>query len=228
MHLHAFLHRALGRGAGVRFCLRHDQRRLRRVFVHGLQRAEHERARELDVDVEFRGAMLQRLEFADRAVELPALLEVGERALEHGVSQSEQLRRDHRAPEVEHFIEHRAGGVHFAQYRVRLDAHADEAQARCVVRVGHQRALDVYPGGARIDEQQRQAALRSARRHDEAVGHMAVEHEGLRAVQAQAVAVARRRGRNGIRPVLARLVDRNGDHHFGRGDRGQKPGLLRL
>ena len=67
--------------------------------------------------------------------------------------------------------------------------------------------------GLRIDQEQRDAvrlvvAAGGARRHDQQVGHVAVDHEGLCALQLEAVAGAGGLQRDRVRTMLRPLVDR--------------------
>src|ERR1700682_994819 len=66
-----------------------------KIRIERLQRLQHRGAGDLDLDVKLRGAVLQRLEFADQSAELLALLEVADGATEHFPA------------EADHFLGHR-------------------------------------------------------------------------------------------------------------------------
>src|ERR1700680_3621046 len=69
MHLHALLNRQRGRRAGARLRHRHRGAGILKICIQRLQRFEYCGAGNLDLDIKLRGAMLQRLEFADRLAE---------------------------------------------------------------------------------------------------------------------------------------------------------------
>ena len=78
VHLHAFLHRQRRDAAGLGLGDRDEQLRLRVAGIEQLRRLERRGAGDLDLAVEMRGAVLQRLELADQLAELLALLEIVE------------------------------------------------------------------------------------------------------------------------------------------------------
>src|SRR6266404_2311115 len=87
--------------------LRHRDRRtgIFKIRIQRLQRFEHRRAGDFDVDIELRGAVLQRLEFADRLAELLALLEVADRAAEYFFAEADHFGRHRATADIEHPFE---------------------------------------------------------------------------------------------------------------------------
>jgi len=82
-----------------------------------------------------------------------------------------------------------------------------------IAAVDHDRARDLQAGCRARDEEEAEprALFRpavDAGHHDDAVGHVAVEHEVLVAAQAEALAVALRPRRNAVGRVLRSFLDR--------------------
>jgi hypothetical protein len=135
VHPHRFLHGAVAGEAGVRLGLARAQRRF---GVAGVQRGERpadDRARHLRFAEELGGAVPQRLEFADEAVELLAPLEVRDRALERLVGQPEQLRGRDRPADFERAFQPSGALLLRAHEGIARRAHGVEPHARRVVAV---------------------------------------------------------------------------------------------
>src|SRR5712691_7257306 len=93
VHLHRLLAGELRRLAGLGLGDRGDRAGTVEILVHGLQRLEHGRARHLQVDIDLGRPVRQRLELADGAAELPALLEIRDGAVERFGSRADELGR---------------------------------------------------------------------------------------------------------------------------------------
>ena len=72
------------------------------IAVERLQRLQHRGAGDLDLDIKLRGAVLQRLEFADQFAELLALLEVADGAAEHFLAEPDHFRGHRATADIEH------------------------------------------------------------------------------------------------------------------------------
>ena len=132
--------RATSRAFALARQTRFDSRGLLRV--ERLQRAQHDRAHQLDLAEQMRGAMLQRLERADLHAELLALAQVGERALERFFRDAEHLGREHGAAGIEHGVEHDGALVERADDVAVAHRHIAQLDRRGVVTVDRRRARD--------------------------------------------------------------------------------------
>src|SRR6185437_1734539 len=121
MHLHAFLHGERRGRAGARFCHCDRASRLVEIAIERLQRLQHGGAGDLDLDVELRGAMLQRLEFADQLAELLALLEVIDGAAEHFLRQTDHFSCHRATADIQHTLEQRPALIDLAEHAIGID-----------------------------------------------------------------------------------------------------------
>src|SRR6266849_7082582 len=118
MHLHALLHRQRRGRTRARFCDRDRRACILKIRIERLQRLQHRGAGDLDLDVKLRGAVLQRLEFADQLAELLALLEIADGAAEHFLAEADHF-RGHRAPaDIEHALHQRPALIDLAEHAV--------------------------------------------------------------------------------------------------------------
>src|SRR6476660_5087764 len=140
MHLHALLHRARRGRARARLAYRHGRTGFGEVCIELLQRLHHRGPGDLDIDVELRGTMLQRLEFADELAKLLALLQILHRSAEHLLAQAHHFGRNCRAADVEHTFAQRVSLTYLTQHAVGIDFYIIELNARRVVGVQHNRA----------------------------------------------------------------------------------------
>ena len=146
---------------------------------------------------------------------------------------AEHFGGDHRAADVQDAVEHGAALIDFAEHAVRGHLGIVEGDPRRVVRIHHDGALDVDALGLRIDQEQGDAlgllvAAGGARRHDQHVGHVAIDDEGLCALQLETVAGAGGLQRNRVRTMLWPLIDRERADDRSVGDLRQILALLRL
>src|SRR5690606_6661995 len=119
VHLHGFVQRVLTEVGGARLRETRERRGVaRRSVVSGLQRSSHAAAQQLALDVQPRGAMLQRLERADRRVELHTLLEIPDGALESLADHAQQLCGGKRARAIEDALQRVERQVGSAQKRI--------------------------------------------------------------------------------------------------------------
>ena len=83
-------HRQFGDAPGLGLDDRDQQGRVLMARVQGLERAENGRAGDLDLGIQVRRPVLQRLELADQLSELGAGLQIVERDLERLVAGADQ------------------------------------------------------------------------------------------------------------------------------------------
>src|SRR5205814_1512222 len=148
---------------------------------------------DLDVDIKLRGAVLQRLKFADRLAELLALLEVIDGAAEYLLAQPDHFGGHGAAADIEHALQQLITLIDFAEHAVGVDLDIVERNPRRVVRIDHHRAFGVNALALGIDEEQRQSVAfagraRAARRHDQKIGGVPIDHKGLVADKPKTVA----------------------------------------
>src|ERR1700730_320578 len=117
----------------ARFCDRNRGSGIAEISVQRLQRLQHRGAGDLDLDIELRGAMLQRLEFADRLAELLALLEIADGAGEHLLAQSHHFRRHRAAADIQQTFKKRITLIDLAEHMIGVDLDIVEIDARRVV-----------------------------------------------------------------------------------------------
>ena len=113
--------------------------------VEQLLRLERRGAGDLDFAIEVRGAVLERLEFADQLAELLALLEIvdGHRRCARG--DADQLGRGARAAGVERALQRRPAAVDLADHRVGVELDIVEGQPRRFRAVDQRDVLDLRP-----------------------------------------------------------------------------------
>jgi hypothetical protein len=126
----------------------------------------------------------------------------------------------------EHALEQGRTLVDFAEHRVRRHVDVLEREPRGVAAVDHDGALAREAGRLGVDQKQRHALLIvdaacGARRDDEEIGDMAVDHEGLGAVESETVGVSGGGKRDAARLVLGAFVDRQRGDELAGGDAGQ-------
>src|SRR5262249_814706 len=152
--------------------------------------------RELEGAEHRRGAMLQRLEGADGDAELLPLLQILQRALEGFRRRAEHLRGKPDAGAVEQGLEEVGAAMDRPEYGVFADLGALEADDRGVAAVDHEGATARDARRVTRHEKERDAVALArfagaARGDDEKIGDMAIEHEALLAIEAEARAAAR-------------------------------------
>ena len=157
--------------------------------------------------------MLQRLEFADQLAELLALLQVGDGAAEHLFAQAHHFGSHRAAADVEHAFQQRSALIDLAEHAVGIDLDIAEFNARRIVRIDHHGALDGEALGLGIDQEQRQPVALAgraarARRDDQEIGGVAVDHERLGAAQLEAIAGAHRLQSGLQRAMFCAFVNR--------------------
>src|SRR3546814_20789180 len=77
VHLHALAHRKVGSAAGLRLGDGNYQLCAFAALIEQLLRLHHRGARDFHLAIKVRGAVLERLKFADQLAELLAFLAVG-------------------------------------------------------------------------------------------------------------------------------------------------------
>ena len=145
---------------------------------------------------------------------------------------AEHFRGDADAGDVERRIEHVRALPLFADERVRRHPRAVELDVRGVAAVHHLGARHPHPVRLPIHQEQRNAVAfsggsRGAGGHDEAIRHMAVEHELLAAAQDVAVTRLLRGGGHAVRAMAVGLLQRERQQQLARRHFGQQRGLLR-
>src|SRR4029078_3108841 len=132
--------------AAARLPHRHRRPGIFKISIEHLQRFEHRRAGDLDVDIELRSAMLQRLEFADRLAELLALLEIADRAAEHLLTDADHFGGHRATADIEYALQQLVTLVDLAEYAVGVALDIVEPDPRRVVGIDHHGAfgLDAF------------------------------------------------------------------------------------
>src|SRR5665213_3400841 len=135
------------------------------MVVECLQRFQYCGARNLDIDIKLRGAVLQRLEFADQFAELLALLEVTDGAPEYLFAETDHFRGHRATTDIEHAYQQWMALIDLAEHTVGIDLDIAKRDSRRVVRIDHRGPLDRDTLGFGIDEKQCQsiALARGAR-----------------------------------------------------------------
>jgi hypothetical protein len=142
-----------------------------------------------------RHAVLQHLKTADRSAELLAALQVTQRRLVERGDDAERLGAERRHAEIDRALDDRERRPGMADQGVCFDADALELQVRGAAarlgRIGKQ----FESGRVALHEEQGNAVgigelAAAARRHEKIIGRRGVEHDGLAAREAPAVAVA--------------------------------------
>ena len=212
VHLHRFLHRERRARSRPRLGDGNHRCGAIEISIERLQRLEHRGLGDFELGEQMRGAVLQRLERANRLAELPALLEVAERAGECLLAQSGQLGGDRGAAHVEHAFEQRPAAIDLADHGIGVDLDAIEADTRRIVGIDDHGALGVDPLRLGVDEKEREAVgltrrAGAARRNDKKISDVAVDHEAFLAAKGETVAAALRLERGRAGRVLRALVD---------------------
>ena len=179
-----------------------------------------------------RGAVLQRLKLADQLAELLALLQIADGAAEYFFADADHFRRHRTAADVENAFQQCAALIDFAEHAVGVDLDIVEHDARGVVRIHHRGAFGFDALGFGIDQEQRQpvafaGSARGARRDDQQIGGMAVDDEGLGAVQLEAIAGSHRLHFGLQRAVFCAFIDGERRQQRTIRDFGQMLGFLR-
>lgn len=232
MHLHGLVERPFTQVGGARLGEARERSRAVRPGVGGLQRGGEAAAQQLDLDVQARGAVLQRLEGPDRHVELHPLLEVAHRAPERLGDHAQQFGGDTCPRPVEHAVQRVERQVGCADERRVVELHAREADTRRVAAVDQPRALDLDAGRRRVHEEQAESVAMSrcigaARHDDQPVGHVTVQHELLLPVQPPVTSLPPGAQRHLGRVVTWRLVDGEREQRLARADLWQPEVALR-
>src|ERR1700686_5102032 len=153
MHMHALLDRQRRRRTRTRLCHRHRPARLFKIRIQHLQRLQYRGAVYLDLDINLRRAVLQRLEFADGLAELLALLEVADGSPEHPLGYPDHFGGDRPAADIEHAFQQCPALIDFAEYPIGVDFDVIELDPRGVVRIDHRGALNLDAFGPGIDQE---------------------------------------------------------------------------
>ena len=163
--------------------------------VEASRRGHDARARELELDEDARGAVLERLEGADAHAELLALLEVGHGELEGLGHAAEHLGAQARGRHLDRRLDHGSGTALLAHQRAGAHLDAAELDECCSPRVDAPLPLERETGRAGFDQEQRDAVAvvgptGGSRRNEDAVGARRIEDLLLRPVDAEARAGA--------------------------------------
>ena len=181
--------------AEVRLGEQRHPRRLLGPLIEGVRGVPDQRARRLDLGGHLGAQVLHRLERADRAAELLALLRVGDRHLERAIARAEQVGRERDARRVER-RERDAGRLDPGRRAARRRSRARRRAACGRSSVSARRRDPRHPRGTSASDRGRAATRKRVRAPR-------VEREERRAVQAIALQRARRR-RRASRQRLAR------------------------
>jgi len=106
--------------------------------------------------------MLQRLERADRHVELDALLQVFDGGVEQPLGDTEHLGAERDAAAVENLFEQFGALARLAEHGIGADRNILQDDARSIARVDHEQAVALDAGSLGIDEEQRRAGFSAA------------------------------------------------------------------
>src|ERR1039458_4163810 len=130
-----------------------------------IERLQHRSAGDLDIDIKLRGAVLQRLEFADRLAELLTLLEVADGAAKYFLAETDHFRGHRAAPDIKHAFQQSMALIDLAEYAVGIDLDIAKHDSRRVMCIDHRGTLKRDALGFGIDEKQCQsvALARGAR-----------------------------------------------------------------
>ena len=173
-----------------------------------------------------RGAVLQRLETADRLAELPTVLQVSQRHRHGAGTDAQHFRRGAGAHRVERPGQAGPAAVHISDDRIGVDRNAIKTQPCREAGIGEAFRDGGQIGGAFFDREQRDAAGFAGRaggagRDDQQVGDMAMRDELLIACQLETVTRPFRAECDAIRAVTGGFVDRQRGDGFAGGDFGQ-------
>ena len=175
--------------------------------------------------------MLQRLKLADQFAELLAFLQIGDGAPEYLLAEADHFRRHRAAPDIQHALEQVCTLIDLAQHAVGSHLDVVEGDACRVMRIDHRGAFDGDALALRIDQKQRQSvafagAASAARRDNQQIGNMTVNHEGLGPDQPESVTGADGLQADLQRPMLRMFVHRQRGEQRAIGDLRQIRRLL--
>src|SRR6202012_1678779 len=88
------------------------------------------------------GAMLQRLELADRFAELLALLEIADGAAEDLFAETDHFRGHRAAADIEHALQQAMALIDLAEHAIGINLDMIEHDSRRIVRIDHRGPLD--------------------------------------------------------------------------------------
>ena len=154
-------------------------------------------------------------------------------AAEHFFAEADHFGGHRAAADIEHAFQQRTALIDLAEHAVGIDLDIVELDPRRIVRIDHRGALDRDALGLGIDQEQRQPVAlagraRGARRDDQEIGGVAVDHKRLGAVELEAVAGTHRLHFGLQRAMLGAFVDRERRQQRAVGDLRQMLGLLRV
>ena len=215
MHFGGLAGNELAHFRQMRLGMARHQAALFRNRLVGVRRIPHQRPARFQFRRHLRAHVLHRLERADHAVELTALLGVVHRLVQHGLRGAQRIRRQHDASGIDDGAQRFAAvygagqrfGGGFVEHHLRHRARAVDG-----LELGHLRT-------AGVGQMQRSVGGGN----DEAISAGAIEHEHRLAVQ---LAVAAGHAVRLAPPDL--LAHRNPEDHLAGGDSRQPMFLLRV
>ena len=170
--------------------------------------------------------MLQGLKLADQLAELLAGAQILQRDGKGLIARTVQTGCRAGPPHKQGLVQCVLSGTGLADQGIGIDLDVLQADARGIVGIDHEGALDLHALGFGIDQEQAEAFIGPGG-HDQGIGHMAVQHHGLVAVQPEAVTAAFGAGLDLVRGVFGPFVDRQRQYRLARSNLGQ-PSLLSL
>ena len=229
-HLHRLVGNVHVRLGTLGLGQRHQAGGFRALGIDGTRRGHDGRARQLAVDEQARGPMFQGLEGSDPDAKLLALAQVGHRHLERLLHAAQHLAAKRHRRTVDGLLEHAAARVRTAEQRIGSEFNVERNQ-RGATRIHACLALagDPLRVAGHEEETDPRGLARLARRagcHDEAVGHVAVEHRRFRTAQVPTVTLGRGGGGDvSAIPTSTLLLESQGKNRLPRHE-GRKPSLL--
>ena len=177
-----------------------------------------------------RGAMLQRLEFADDLAELLALLEVIDGHVHRPPGHADTLGSRADAARHQHGIEHGAAAVDFTDHGIAVEFDIVESDMAGHRTVDQAYAVVAHAGGVLRHGEERDAVrvaitARGARGNDDHLAAGTVENEVLAARQLEPVARLFRAAADPFGAVLGAFVDRYAIDFLARNQPGQPAAL---
>ena len=166
-----------------------------------------------------RSAVLQRLKFANDAVELLAGFEIVKCHIHRACANADHFGSSTHTSSVEHLGKHAPAAINFADNSVGVDLNAIECDMCSNSGVDKSRSLHRQASGILIDREQGQPVgfanrASGSRCHDQHVGRCALHNKLLLPGQLEAIATAFRDAGDLLGPVLDAFFDSNPDNRF--------------
>ena len=203
------------------------------AFIHQRLRLQHNRTRAFHFTIKMRGAVLQRLELADDAVELLAGFQIIERHVHGACANAHHFGGCPNAARVQHFGKHSPAAVNVTNDSVGIHLNTVEFHMRGHGGIDQTCRLHRQARRILVDGEQCQAVGLSHRAcgpcgDDQHVRRRALHNKLLVPGQFKAIATAFGNAGNFFGPVLYAFFNRNADNRFARQNAGEPAVTHRL